>query len=185
MTNPNEHYPESTPPIEDLARQLVNRRLPAELRLSRISTTFTAEAGYNPHDYVMPLPFIDGVKQYMAHPGINLPSNWPPRPWSTKHGLQDSVESFRFPRDKAIDLLLESDRVFTSIEAGLVAVSALMTSHDPEVAAWRNLAKACHRLRTDELSQTGMSRVEPLPVVGDMQWAAIIVKLDESRPNGV
>ena len=185
IPQPHEQSPNPTSPIDNLATQVVNRRMVAEVRIAKASTQFIDEPNFNARDSLLPEPFIGAVKAYLASPAIVFPANWPPRTWASRYGLQEAIETFRFPNDTDTQVALEADSVFNAIEDGLTIVSRLTPSNRPDVQDWRSLAKACHRLRTDDLTLLGIEGVERGDQVQDPAWREIIVKLQDSRPDGV
>ena len=189
MTFPISHdqakIPEQAPSqVSDLAERITKRRLVAEAKLAKLDSSFLNEPGYTT-DAPLPLPFVVGIKAYLASPAIDVMTNWPPRAWGLKYGLQEAVEHFRFNNDDGAEALLAEDKVFGAIEQELLTISGHMPSSRQEVADWRGVLKACHRLRTDELFHDPMAVVASTDGNQDEAWAAIIVKLDESRPHGI
>lgn len=185
MTFPNSYEQSSQPDVtSELAERVTSRRMVAELKLAKINTSFRTEEGYT-NDTPLTLGFVKGVKSYLADPSVDLMTCWPPRTWIRKPGLQDAVEHFRFNTGHEVDTLLAGDKVFSAIEQGLLQVSSHLPSSRKELSDWRAVLKSCHRLRTDELFHEGAGALEPDLAVQDEQWAAIIIKLDESRPDGI
>ena len=170
--------------VTEIAKQVTSRLKVAELRLAKLNTSFCAEADYS-HNQPLPLSFVSGVKTYLASPSVDIMKDWPPLPWRSKHGVQDAVENFRFDNTDEIDTLLARDNVIKALEAGLVAVSLHIPSPRKELAEWRGRLIGCHRLRTDEVYHMGAEVVETEESIVDQEWASIVVKLQESRPDGI
>lgn len=170
--------------VTEIAERVTSRRMVAELKLAKLSTAFLAEADYSANQ-PLPLPFVSGVKAYLASPSVDIMKDWPPRSWRAKHGVQDAVQKFRFDTSDENDALLASDRVFGAIVAGLTAVSSHLPSTKQEYTEWRSVLIVCHRLRTDEVSYGGAEVTETQDSITDQAWASIVVKLQESRPDGI
>ncbi|MEO7364003.1 MAG: hypothetical protein ABIV43_00645 [Candidatus Saccharimonadales bacterium] len=177
-------YPIPAPESAHLAEHLVKRKLTAEVRLAKLQTGFLQNPNFNKKESLLPIVFVDGLKSYLAHPAVELPADWPPRSWSTKHGLRDVVETFRLPKDDTVDTMLQKDTIFTAIENDLIAASKHMPTTDVDITTWRNLVKVCHRLRSDEV-EAQPERLEETSQLQDVLWQTVIVKLADCRPDGV
>lgn len=170
--------------VTEIAKQVTCRLKVAELRLAKLNTSFCAEVDYS-HNQPLPLSFVSGVKTYLASPSVDIMKDWPPRSWRAKHGVQDAVQKFRFNTSDEHDALLAGDRVFGAIVAGLTAISSHMPSTKQEYTEWRDVFIVCHRLRTDEVFYGGAEVTETQYNIADQEWASIVVKLQESRPDGI